>query len=43
MTYEEKEEQEKLLPSCLHHDRPGAEARREAALFLAVIGGEVLP
>lgn len=30
MTYEEGEEQEKLLPSSLHHNHPGAAAQRVA-------------
>lgn len=43
MTYEEKEEQEKQLPSCLHHDHPGATARGVVSVFLALIGGEMPP
>lgn len=43
MTYEERGAQEKLLPSSLHHDHPGAKALGAAAVFLALIGGEMPP
>lgn len=43
MTYEERGRQEKLLPSSLHHDHPGASALGAAAVFLALIGGEMPP
>lgn len=43
MTYEDRRRQERLLPSYLHHDHPGATALRTATLFLAVIGGGMPP
>lgn len=35
--------QERLLPSCLHHDHPGATALKTATVFLALIRGEMPP
>lgn len=43
MTYEERGGQEKLLPSSLHHDHPGAPTLGADAVFLALIGGEMPP
>lgn len=43
MTYEENGGQEKLLPSPLHHDHPGAASLGTASVFLALIGGEMSP